>query len=325
LAESKPTSPNQVSVALDETLDLEGIDKILEEEDPEFAKALGDISKDKSLSIVEISLTDQESALAEEKERWANSQGIRKLIYKLFPLAPRFSLLFKKLKFRLFALARSLFIRLKNFGYFLATEGKKKALEKVKAGGKAAKDSIGSGVKSFSRFSLKLKFFLLAIIMFAGGAGFILFKALTGHLVPEPKDLFLVSIEEVADKVETFDPSKFEDVEPFYDNLRAAANLILLPKMVVNLKPTPGVHPNPMAAFEFFVEGMAPEVIVTIKMNESFLRDFIQRILETYTFPELDGDEGKRALCERIRSELNRQIEGAAVKRVYIKTAVLKP
>ncbi|MFN7824743.1 MAG: flagellar basal body-associated FliL family protein [Pseudobdellovibrionaceae bacterium] len=325
MAENKPNPPDQVSVALDETLDLDGIDKILEEEDPEFSQTLGDISKDKSLSIVEINLTDEESALAEEKERWANSQGLKKLIYKLVPFVPRLSLIVKKLKFRFFAFLRSIWIRLKNFGYFLATEGKNKALQKLKSGGRATKESIGSGVRSFTGLSLKLKLFLLALILFAGGAGFILFKAFTGHLVPPSKDLFLVSVEEVADQVESYDPTDLEEVEPFYDNLRAAANLILLPKMVVNLKPTPGVHPNPMAAFEFFVEGMAPEVIVTIKQNESFVRDFIQRIVETYTFPELDSDEGKRALCERIRNELNRQIEGAAVKRVYIKTVVLKP
>lgn len=319
----KSSAEKTISVGVEEELlDAEAIDSIIEEADPQFAAELKSIQADKNLKLTEVALSDTEQALAEERELWIAKPGLRRTAVRFLPFLPRISLLFKKLKFSFYKLLRNLWIRAKNFGYFLATEGRAQLIGKAKEIKTSSVESLKISISDFKGLPRRLKLFAMVVVMFFGVVVTAIYYLYSFQLIPGKKEMFLSSFESVADE-EIKDLSG--ETENFYDNLRSSANLILLPKMVVNLRPSPPFHRNPMGAFEFYIEGMAPEVVLNIKMNESFVRDYVQRKLEGYSFSDLDSEAGKKELIETLRRELNQRIEGGGVKSVLIKNIVLKP
>lgn len=80
-----------------------------------------------------------------------------------------------------------------------------------------------------------------------------------------------------------------------------------------------------MAAFEFYIEGYAPEAIIEFKDREVEFRDLVQRSIEEFTFDQLESGEGKRELCLRLQKVINSKLSTAQLKKVFIKTAIIKP
>lgn len=80
-----------------------------------------------------------------------------------------------------------------------------------------------------------------------------------------------------------------------------------------------------MAAFEFYVEGTVSEVLVEIKDREYEVEDLFLRTIEEMTYDQLTTPEGKRVLCDRLRREVNKVLTTGFVRRIFIKTAILKP
>jgi flagellar basal body-associated protein FliL len=319
----KSSAEKVISVGVEEELlDAAAIDSIIEEADPQFAAELKSIQADKNLQLTEVALSDAEQALAEERELWTAKTGLRKTAVRFLPFLPRVSLFVKKLKFGFYKLLRNLWIRTKNFRYFLATEGRTQLIGKAKEMKTSSVESLKTSVSEFKGLPGRLKLFAFGVLLFFGLVVAAIYYLYSFQLFQGKKEMFLSSFESVADE-------EIKEIsgatENFYDNLRSSANLILLPKMIVNLRPSPPFHRNPMGAFEFYIEGMAPEVVVNIKMNESYVRDYIQRKLESYSFSELDSEAGKRELVETLRKELNQRIEGGGVKSVLIKNIVFKP
>ncbi len=321
MAEEKNEAP--ISVAVDEQLSDAELDETLGEADPEFLKSVTEIGKDKDLSLAQIIITDAEQALNDERDRWENSNRIGKALFHAFPGIARFSLAIKKVQFKIFSLLRSLWVRVKNFLYFLATDGKNKVVGGLKGGLKAITGAIGSVLGAFKNLSVKLKLAFLAILVGAVATGWFIYRSYThGFLHPED-ELFIPTMERYATQVFEYDPET--ETEPFYENLRASGNILLMPKMVVNLKPSGKSGPNPMGAFEFFLEGMAPEVTIEVKDREVEIRDLMQRVAEEFTFDQVDSPDGKRAVCDKLKKEINAVITTGKIKRVWIKTVIVKP
>ncbi len=88
-------------------------------------------------------------------------------------------------------------------------------------------------------------------------------------------------------------------------------------KMTVNLRRSSESGPNPMGAFEFYVEGAASEVVVEIKDREPEMEDLFSRTIEDMTFDQVASGEGKKLLCDRLRKELNKVLTKGYVRRVF--------
>jgi flagellar basal body-associated protein FliL len=82
---------------------------------------------------------------------------------------------------------------------------------------------------------------------------------------------------------------------------------------------------TPMAAFEFFVEGLSSEVLVEMKDREGEMRDLFQRQIEEFSFEQLDTTEGKKLLLERLKKAVNNSLSQGRIRRIFIKNVVLKP
>lgn len=196
-------------------------------------------------------------------------------------------------------------------------------LEWLKAKVAELRQGLGGAIASFKAFSLLRKLGLVSLILTTGVAGYLLYSMGTKGLVPRDNELFIRSMSDWATQKYQFDPKR--EVEPFYDSTRTAQNVFLLQKMVVNLRRSAESSTNPMGAFEFYVEGAASDVVVEIKDREAEVEDLFLRTLEEMTFEQASSGEGKQILCDRLRKEINKILTKGYVRRVFIKTAIIKP
>jgi flagellar basal body-associated protein FliL len=304
-------------------LDEDELNSYLAKHDPEFTQSVAEIGLDKSLFVNDLILSSEEQELAEEVFRWQNSKGLRGKIYLVLPFMPRVFLWLRKTKFKIFLGIRSQWVKLKNFGYFLTTAGKDLLVLKVKAGVHAVKNSVDIRVDNYRKLSVLHKAYVFLIVAGMVVTGAFVYRSLTTGIIPAEDQLFIPSMESLASEVYEYDPET--ETEPLYDNLRATQNFFLLPKIVVNLRREPGSKKVPMAAFELFLEGGAPEVIVEVKDREAAIKDLVQRVIEDYTFETLDTTDGKLELCKSIQKAVSAALTTGSIKKVLIKTIVLKP
>jgi hypothetical protein len=211
--EKKSIEPDEISI--------EDIDRMLSEEHPDFAAMVDQVSKEK-LSLSQISLSQADTELAEERAKWEQSGRFGKLLFKVYPGIARNSLQFKNFKFWCRGIALSQWIRLKNFSYFLITAGRKQAWKFIKSKASDAGQFISAKKENFGKLSWKLKLFLLGLIVTMGGTTFFIYRSFTKGVIPVGDELFIPSLERYANNIEAYDPEN--EVEPFYDNLRSLKN-----------------------------------------------------------------------------------------------------
>lgn len=304
-----------------EELSDESLDEIIKESDPEFVRELAGIAKEK-LSAVEIELRESDRLFYEERQLWRNGPRWQRALILVFPFLARLSLWRKQL----WAATKSIVSKSVQFlksgirGMLAKTKDSLKAFfVGFKAGAvawlKARKESWG-------KLSLVRKALLLVLVLATTSTVALVIMIARGKFHFGESKLFLMSFEEVGHKTIIGADEKFE---PFYDNLRVGVNLLQLPKMVVNLKASKSSGPNPMGAFEFFVEGMTKEVTIELKDREIEMRDRLMRKIEEFTFDQVDTAVGKQNLSAEIQKELNSVLTTGRVKKVLIKTAIVKP
>ena len=319
------TSDSQHEESADDgLLSLENLDQVLADEDPEFSKGLVEIGPDDP-SAMYIYDPDLElpPTLEDEIRSWENSTGVRKFLYKIFPFLPKFLFTIKNFK----TFYRETKEKLREKAIYLRKEGVRDVLAWIK--GKKTKITsaiaakVSALITTFKSFSLVKKLIFVALILVTGAATGLIYRIATKGLVGKSESLFMTSMGAWGQKSYTYDPST--EVEPFYDSLRASQNMLSLEKMIVNLRPSETSGPNPMGAFEFFVEGMAADVIVEIKDREPEMRDLFQRTIEESTFDFVASGEGKQQLCDKLRKEVNKVLTTGRVRRIFIKTAIIKP
>ncbi len=304
-------------------LDEFGLDAFLENEHPDFTKGLQAIGADKTLVAQDILLSDSEQQVADEIELWKHGSKFKKITVRVLPFMPRLFLVIKRLRFKFFLYARGLLVRFKNFSYYLATDGRDSIIKNFKAQIVRLGGALQKQAASFKKLTLKEKLAGVGLLIFAIATSAFIFQSYKHGFIRNEDELFIPSLSAVADEAIEYDPET--EMEPFYDNLRSTQNLFLMPKMVVNLRRGATSGRNPMVALELFVEGMAPEVIIEMKDREAMLRDALQREIEDFSFEQLDTSDGKNELRDKIKNKINTLLIRGTVRKVLIKTIILKP
>lgn len=302
-AESKPGSTANETVAIEDTeeaskeLSNEEVDAILKDKDPEFAASLDQLKKDldettKDINISEAVPTDMPSADSTE----ANS-------VEFVPFS-------KKLKDpkQLLLMVKTLAKKTVSFISFMFLTAK------------ALTSGISSRLSNLNRLQ-KLQLFALILL--------VVITSLFAHLVITrqtfsftKKDKYLTSFEAVADQIISIE--KDAEWEEFKNSLRDPEYIVLIKKMIVNLKPTARSTSKPMAAFELYIETSSKESAVEVKDRELEFRDHIARVFESLPYDDIVDAQGKEKLKLFIRSELNKVINNGRVKKVYFKTLFYK-
>lgn len=135
--------------------------------------------------------------------------------------------------------------------------------------------------------------------------------------------LFLTSFADLGGEVMEFNP--LQDVEDFYDNIHFAKNLVTISQMRANLRNSVNSGPNPMLALEVTVEGLASDAIIEIKDREAEFKDMLLRLTEEKTYDELVEPEGKRIICDQYRDLINTNLTKGQIRKVHIKSFIIKP
>ncbi len=334
MADQHPGSPGEspqeatetkISVGVDVELSDADLDAAISEEDPEFLKKVDEVGQDKTLSISQIILTEGEQALNAEKEMWAHSGKLGKFLYKVVPFLPHLSLRFKKIKIWIFDFIRGLRVRATNLLSVLFVRLKKDVIGGTKHFISAKLEALSEAQRNFRYLSWKLKLAFFGILILMGFTVFFIYRSLTHGVIPLGKGLFIKSIEEISSHTYDYDPEQESEVEPLYENLRSSSNIVLIPRMVVNLKKSAHSGDNPMGAFEFYLEGMVSEVVIEVKDRETEIRDRMQRVVEEFTFDMAESPEGKRFICERLKKDINGILTTGKLKKVWLKTVIVKP
>ena len=177
-------------------------------------------------------------------------------------------------------------------------------------------------INYFFRMPLKQKAIVLLVIGLSGLVIVLLMRGLGGSLLPNFELKFLTSLGDVADR--SFKIEKGESFEDFDNPLRHPDFVVLVERLVVNLRPSESSE-SPMGMFEFYVEASTQEGAIEINERQKEIRDLMARTLEGATHGELATSEGKDKMKLTLRRELNTLLTQGRVRRVFFKTIILKP
>ncbi|RYZ84996.1 MAG: flagellar basal body-associated FliL family protein [Proteobacteria bacterium] len=299
-----------------EMISLDQLDGMILSEDPKFAADLADVNAIPIDANVDLDVVDLGQEFPTEFENpWKDAVGFRRVLVAIFPFLPRFW----DFKFRA-----------KEKLYFSKARYKttlKQALPVILKATKSGVAAVGSGIKgrlsAFKSLSRSLKLIAIGLILLTAGIVFFIYRSITHGVLPAEKEMLSASLEEWSQQSYKYDAET--EMDYFYDSPRTIQNIMSLPKMVVNIQRSASSGPNPMAAMEFFLEGLSPEAIVEVKDREPEVRDLFQRTIEEMTFDEIDGADGKPLLTERLRQAVNGVLTKGKIRRVFIKEAIIKP
>ncbi len=303
----------------DAAAEVQEVDAILNEVDPEFAKSIEVIGQDVEKMKIDIESSDFESALAES----APGATPRRMGFKdhlkraLRYLGDWIKFVF----FKIIGVLDWIIEVLWQTGLFILFSGRKKFI----SGLLHVLKSIGGAIKGvlaiFERWSVLKKLAFFALVGGTAGTVWLSYVSLTRGLIDRSVHLFLPSFAE-AGKGYDFET---EDVEGFYDSIRHPQNVFQLNKMVVNLRKSPKSGPTPMGAFQFYVDASSKETLVEIKDREVELRDLIQRSLEELNYDEIANSYGKTNVRDRVKDVLNGNLTTGRIRKVMLANLILKP
>lgn len=309
---SDPTPPNdQAKPPAD--IPLEDIDKLLEQEDPEFTKSLEEVRAVESDKDVVIDAAAIDESVADEVIEISEKSltGMTNIKFKIRGGIARFKL----------ALRTRTKQAGKDFVHFLKVRPKQFVLASVKMLQAGIKNAT-IPFKAFNDASLLQKITVALLLGLAVVSSWVLIHNFKGVWLPQINEPLLRSFEQFADNVETFN-SKDAGVS-FYVAFPQEPHEFLFPKMKVNLRRT-AEHPNPMGAFEIIVALDSKDTAIEVSDRQVEFGDLLQRALEEESFTDLETELGKQKLKSHLKRELNQKLTQGWAKDISLKTFILKP
>lgn len=293
------------------------IDEVLSVEDPAFAAELAEIRDQGAPDPLDVAVSvdeDVDTILALERAE-RHARGLRALKLWLFvkPL--------RKLKGAIASLKLigpwmrlSVLPALKN--------GLLAALKGLKAAAAYTGRKIKAGLGWFSALPMPSKLLVLGVVVFAVASVAMVRIAWRGSYLPTLRRDFLVSFAPVADHA--YEIEKDEAWEDLNDPLLHPEHIVLIERLIVNLRPGGGEDSNPMAMIDLYVEAGSQDAAVEVKDREAEMRDMILRTMEQMSYEDLAGDAGKNKLKIFLRKNLNDMMVRGRVRRVFFKSIVVK-
>lgn len=131
----------------------------------------------------------------------------------------------------------------------------------------------------------------------------------------------LYSLDSVADHA--YSLSVEEARERIDETLFQPNYIVLLDKVVANIKGEPGT--NPMLVVEFYLQTTGRNAAIEIRRRQRELIDVIQQDLESKSYAFLLTPQGKNRMKSDIKKKLNPYINEGRIKQVFIRTLIFKP
>ncbi|RME17218.1 MAG: hypothetical protein D6797_02985 [Bdellovibrio sp.] len=319
--ETDQKSPKEETSQDGDTISLEDIDKLLEEEDPEFAEELEEISKDKEIQEAHVEgdeiIADEEPEEDEGPKSFKElfkekvTHGFTAFIDGIYWLSLWVGESSKKVFF--FLKRKALDIRI-----FFQTEFPERV--------RYFKSQLGAFNQQFLFYFKGLGLwrkilFVLSPLLFSG-ALFLVYKSFQKDFWPQIYHPYLSSFEEVADWTRSYKPQDLVLLRRAFPHKEYT---ILLDKIVVNLTPGPESGTTPMAYMEIYVVADTQASLVEIKEREKEFLDVISRTAEKFQYRDLSRYRGKQLFKEIVGQKLNKLLNVGNVTRVYFKEIIVKP
>lgn len=293
MSDPKPPDIDQASIDL--------LEKSIQDNSPEFLKELESISEIGSENL-NLELVDIDLIMAQQKAKSVKARA-KRLMSTISQLS---------IKIFYFVKASLLVFLKEKLPYYLKVVAKY-----IKAGAAHA----GDFVKKVKTFSKVQKIAFAFVLVGTGVLFFVLFKLATVGLIKGDDPLFVHTMERLSEKKYVYDP---EQTENFYNSSRVSQNIVSLRRIVVNLQKSKNSGPNPMGAFEFFIQGNSSDVMVEISDREAELIDLFQIEMREFSYDELDTIEGKRSLTDKLIHAMNTTLTKGKIMQIYYKNFVLK-
>jgi flagellar basal body-associated protein FliL len=315
-------APSASSSAQPDVISLDEIDRILKEDDPDFANQLGEIQAVSGEAEVDIesSVAVEDSSLPME-----DVLGVGSRLLSRFPLLEKWAKPLGRVKARLYTrwlrarahflvLLRQLWITLRTlpveFVRYLA------AMIKV------TKAKAAAGKKLFLAMPRVQKIAWLSLAGLSVSLVVVLRLNLMGVWLPGLFPTVINDLSAVADRVWEADAG--EEWVGLYRAFPQEEIEFLFPKIVVNLRRTTAFG-NPMALLELYVVMDSKDAALEVQARQKELHDLLQRAIEDQSYSELASPLGKKRVKDLLRRELNEVLTQGWVKEVLVKSLVLKP
>jgi flagellar basal body-associated protein FliL len=178
-------------------------------------------------------------------------------------------------------------------------------------------------VTRFNKLSRTGKLLLFSMLGLTVLLGLSIRLALRGELLPDFTIRLLPTVAEKADA--SWNYPEDEQTDDFFSSTRHPEHIVLIERLVVNVKPSENSGKNPMGYFDFYVEGSSEKTAVELNDRKSEVKDVMQRTLEGITYDELVTVAGKNKLKLVMRKNLNTILTTGRVRRIFLKSIVIKP
>lgn len=304
----------------EETEGILQIDGLLAEEDPEFSSAMQEL---KSQSIdsegVDVDDSDIDRVVEDSKLEIARSKTLKgRLIWP-----------FKKSMY-LIRTFGSWLLNSVDQGWNWWTDTvlpwikklSKMATEWTKQKAVQAKGSSQNLLTTFKSMPRSSKLLVVSVGVLGLLLVIVLRALLSGPLLPRIGSGYLFSFTPIADARYEFNP--LGSTETFDNPLLHPEHVVLIERMILSLRRT-RENASPMGFLEIYVEVSNRETAIEVKDREGEARDIVSRVVEQMTYDELISPRGKNKMKTTLRKSLNDFVTKGRVRRVYIKTIVLKP
>jgi flagellar basal body-associated protein FliL len=169
----------------------------------------------------------------------------------------------------------------------------------------------------------KAKGQLLLVLILAAALVLVVRITFVGHFMPAFESRFMGSFADMAD--EKFQFSKEETWESFDDPMLHPEHVVLIERLIVNLKRSETSTSNSMALVELYLESSTKEAAMEIADREPEIRDLVSRVLERIPSDHLQTQLGKEKLKIILRKNINDFLTRGRVHRVFYKTIVINP
>lgn len=301
-----------VATAQEDEISLEDLDSLLEKEMPELKEELNtlrDAGNDPSVKNADLSQFDVAEGAATSV---AASEPAQKLsLFKRLKMAVQVRI--ERATSRLNALPT----QIHKYTIKFIKEDSKRYLSQIVTW---IKETVSNAIKSIKGLTLTQKLSFIGFLLVV--STIVVLLMLPGGLLQISSDPYLSGF---SDKSNTKENYRNEDLIPLSENGVYPENVVLIEKVVVNIRPSTNSTRNPMMAARFYFEMNTPEGAVEIKDREKEIRDIIQRVLETFDYDQVISATGKKNFKEQMRREISSVMNTGIVKDIFIDDILVKP
>jgi flagellar basal body-associated protein FliL len=178
-------------------------------------------------------------------------------------------------------------------------------------------------ITQFKTLSPRAKWSVVGLITFTILIGLMIQMLMEGDFLPSFEMHLLPTVAAQADQSWTYDEK--EPTDDFFSSIRHPEHVVLLERLVVNVKPSENSGPNPMGFFEFYIEGSSEEAAIEINDRKAEVKDTMQRTIEGITYDDLVTPAGKNKLKLVLRKNINTVLTTGRVRKLFFKSVVIKP